>query len=111
VSRRLGAICLMLLLAAFAVQLAACGTNSDPFLGLWWQPTSRTSLEIRKDGGVYTLRVGSDLQRYTAAVRGAELYVARSAGGDIIVKQAPGGLLDLVMGGTTTRLQRAPEHQ
>ena len=110
-SRRLGALGLALLLAALVVQLAACGTNTDPFLGLWWQPASRASLEIRKNGGAYTLQVGSDLQQYTAVVRGSELYVARPSGGDIIVRQAPGGLLDLVMGGTTTRLQRAPQHQ
>ena len=110
-SRRLGALGLALLLAALAVQLGACGTNTDPFLGLWWQPASRAGLEIRTSGGAYTVQVGSDLRRYPAVVRGDELYVARSTGGDIIVRQAPGGRLDLVMGGTTSRLQRAPQHQ
>jgi hypothetical protein len=111
VSRRLVTLGLALLLAALALQLAACGTNDDPYTGLWWEPSSGLRLEIRKDGGAYTLQVGTDLQRYTAEARGEELYVARSQGGDITVKQAPEGRLDLVIGGTSNRLQRAPQHQ
>ena len=38
--RRLAMLGLALLLAALAAQLVACGTNDDPFAGLWWEPTS-----------------------------------------------------------------------
>lgn len=109
--QRLAALGLALLLAASAVQLAACGTNDDPFAGLWWDPTSGQRLEIRKDGDAYTLQVGTDMQRYTAAARGEELYVRSSEGGDIVVRQAADDRLDLFIGGTSSRLQRAPQHQ
>ena len=109
--RALATFGIALLLAALAAQLAACGTNDDPFAGLWWEPTSGLRMEVRKASDAYTVQVGTDLQRYTAEVRGAELYVTRSEGGDITVKQAPEGRLDVVIGGTSNRLQRAPQHQ
>ena len=109
--RRLAALGFALLLAALAVQLTACGTNDDPYTGLWWEPASGLRLEVRKEGGSYTLQVGTDLQRYAAEVRGEELYAARSEGGDITVRQAPEDRLDIVIGDTSSRLQRAPQHQ
>ena len=112
--RRLGVTVLVaVVLLAVAAQVAACGTAaSDPFAGSWWEPASGRRVDVKAAaGGGYEVRVGADLKAYPAAESGGELRVAHPTLGDLVLKTAPDGKLQLVSGGTVSLLERAPQHQ
>jgi len=100
-----------ILLLAVALPLAACGAGDDPFIGLWWEPTTARRIEITKDGDQYRLLYGAGRRPYQATRKGDELRVRQPIGGDVVVKAAAEGRLDMVIGGKTTRLVRVPQHQ
>jgi len=100
-----------ILLLAVALPLAACGAGDDPFIGLWWEPTTARRIEITKDGDQYRLLYGAARRPYQATREGEELRVRQPIGGDIVVKPAAEGRLNMVIGGKTTRLVRVPQHQ
>jgi hypothetical protein len=100
-----------ILLLAAALALAACGAGDDPFTGLWWEPTTARRVEITKDGDQYRLLYGAARRPYPATREGDELRVRQPIGGDIVVRVAAEGRLDLVSGGKTSRLVRVPQHQ
>ena len=100
-----------ILLLVVALPLAACGAGDDPFIGLWWEPTTARRIEITKDGDQYRLLYGAARRPYQAAREGEELRVRQPIGGDIVVKAAAEGRLNMVIGGKTTRLVRVPQHK
>jgi hypothetical protein len=100
-----------ILLLAVALPLAACGSGDDPFTGLWWEPATARRIEITKDGGQYRLLYGAVRRPYRAAREGDELRIRQPIGGDIVVKVAADGRLDMVIGEKTSRLVRVPQHQ
>ena len=100
-----------ILLLAAALPLAACGSGDDPFTGLWWEPTTARRIEITKDGEQYRLLYGAVRRPYQATREGDELRIRQPIGGDIVVKAAAEGRLDMVIGGQTSRLLRVPQHQ
>ncbi len=112
-SRRFGATVLFaVVLFAGAAQIAACGTAaSDPFVGSWWEPSSGRRVDVKAAAGGYEVRVGADLKAYPAAESGGELRVAHPTLGDLVLRTAPDGELELVSGGTASLLERAPQHQ
>ena len=69
-----------------ALALAACGGNADPFVGLYWEPSTSRRVEIRKDGDEYWLYYGAALQPYQADRDGDELRIAEPMGGQTIVR-------------------------
>jgi hypothetical protein len=101
----------LLVLLAGALLLAACGTKVDPFTGLWWEPTTGRRIEITKDGGQYSFLYGAARRPYQAVRKGDVLRIRQPMGGDIAVKPAADGRLDMVIGGKTSRLVRVPQHQ
>ena len=100
-----------ILLLVVALPLAACGSGHDPFTGLWWEPTTARRIEITKDGAQYRLFYGAARRPYQATREGDELRIRQLIGGDIVVKAAAEGRLDMVIGGKTSRLVHVPQHQ
>ncbi len=100
-----------ILLLAVALPLVACGAKTDPFTGLWWEPTTGRRIEITKDGGQYRLLYGAARRPYQATREGDELRIRQPIGDDIVVKAAADGRLNMVIGGKTSRLVRVPQHQ
>ena len=94
-----------------ALPLVACGTQDDPFTGLWWEPTSGRRIEITKDGEQYRFLYGAAERPDQATREGDELRIPQPIGGDIVVKIAADGRLDMVIDGTSSRLVRVPQHQ
>jgi len=99
------------LLCALALALAACGAQDDPFEGLYWEPATARRVEIRKDGDSYRLYYGAGKRPYPATRVGDELHIREPMGGTIVVKTTNGDGLDLVIGGTSSRLRPVPQHQ
>ena len=104
-------LALTLALLGVVLPLAACGVEDDPFTGLWWEPTTGRRIEITNDGDQYRLLYGAALRPYLATRAGDELRVRQPIGGDIVVKTAADGRLDMVGDGQTSRLVRVPQHQ
>ena len=100
-----------ILLLVIVLPLAACGTKDDPFAGLWWEPTTGRRIEITKEGGQYRLLYGAARRPYQATRKGDELRIRQPIGGDIVLKVAAEGRLEMVSGGRTSRLMRVPQHQ
>jgi uncharacterized lipoprotein YehR (DUF1307 family) len=100
-----------LVLLAVVLPLAACGSEDDPFDGLWWEPATGRRIEITKEGEQYRLLYGAAERPYRATREGDELRVRQPFGGDIVVKAAAEGRLELVIGEKTSRLVRVPQHQ
>ena len=100
-----------ILLLVIVLPLAACGTKDDPFAGLWWEPTTGRRIEITKEGGQYRLLYGAARRPYQATREGDELRIRQPIGGDIVLKVAAEGRLEMVSGGRTSRLMRVPQHQ
>jgi len=109
--RAVAGLAAAILLLAVALPLAACGSKDDPFTGLWWEPTTARRIEITKDGGHYRLLYGAAQRPYQATREGDELRIRQPIGGDIVVKVAADGGLDMVIGGKASRLVRVPQHQ
>ncbi len=97
--------------AALALTLLACGARSDPFVGLWWEPTTGRRIEISQKGDAYTVLYGATRVPYTAERRGGGLLLRDPLGGDIVIKTAAGGTLTLTAAGRTTTLKPVPQHQ
>jgi hypothetical protein len=93
--------------------LPACGgSESDPFTGLYWEPSSGRRVEIRADGDAYAFIYGAGKRAFPAVREGDELLISEPMGGETIVR--PGGeagALELVSGGKTTTLELLPQHQ
>jgi hypothetical protein len=103
---------LLAALGAASLALLGCGDNTDPFAGLYWEPSSARRIEIRKDGDKYWLYYGVDKQPFRATRDGDELHIAQPMGADIIVRSGPDeGTLEMVADGETTLLKPLPEHQ
>ena len=109
--RAVAVLATTLVLMAVALPLAACGSADDPFTGLWWEPTTGRRIEITKDGAQYRLLYGAARRPYQATREGDELRIRQPIGGDIVVKTAAEGRLDMVSGGKSSRLVRVPQHQ
>jgi len=109
--RAVAVLAVTLVLLAVALPVAACGAGDDPFTGLWWEPTTARRIEITKDGDQYRLLYGAARRPYQATREGDELRVRQPIGGDIVVKTAADGRLDMVGDGQTSRLVRVPQHQ
>jgi len=109
--RAVAGLAAALMLLGAALPLAACGAGDDPFTGLWWEPATGRRIEITKDGDQYRLLYGAALRPYQAARVRDELRIRQPIGGDIVVKAAAEGRLDMVIGGKTSRLVRVPQHQ
>ena len=100
------------LLVLVVAQVAACGgTVADPFVGSWWEPTTGRRIVIKQTGDAYSLSYGADKRPYPATRKGDGLHVRQPFGAALVVKTTSGGGLVLVSGGTSTRLERAPQHQ
>jgi hypothetical protein len=92
--------------------LAGCGGNADPFVGLYWEPSTSRRVEIRKDGDDYWLFYGSALQPHQATRHGDELRITEPMGGETIVRAGDEvGVLELETAGKTTLLKRLQQHQ
>ena len=100
-----------IMLLTSVLPLVACGAGDDPFAGLWWEPTTARRIEITKDGDQYRLLYGAARRPYQATREGDELRIRQPIGGDIMVRAAAEGRLDMVIGGQTSRLVRVPQHQ
>jgi hypothetical protein len=113
--RRVSAGLLTLALAVAGlglVALAGCGGNADPFVGLYWEPSSARRVEIRKDGDDYRLYYGAAVRPFKATREGDELRVAEPMGGETIVRLGDDpGTLTLETAGKTTLLKRLQQHQ
>jgi len=108
-----GRLLLAVVLAALLLPLvlAACG-NADPFVGLYWEPSSGRRVEIRQDGDAYKLYYGRDLRAHAAKREGDELVITDPMGGKTVIRITDEeGSLQLVTGGETTSLERLQEHQ
>ena len=110
-SRTVAALTLAALLCALALALAACGARDDPFEGLYWEPATARRVEIRKDGDSYWLYYGAGKRPYPATRVGDELHIREPMGGTIVVRATTGNGLDLVIGGTSSRLRPLSQHQ
>ncbi len=113
---RLAAVALAALLVALAIGpplvLFACGgTATDPFVGVWWEPSTGRRIEIRADGDAYTFLYGAAKRAYPATRTGDELRIREPMGGSIIVRARADDSLELVTGGATSLLERVPQHQ
>lgn len=115
VSRRPGtAVLLIVLLLALAVAwvLPACGAETDPFAGLYWEPSTGRRVEIRVDGDAYQFVYGAGKRAFPAVREGDELRIAEPMGGAAIVRPGEAeGTLEMVAGGETTVLKPLPQHQ
>jgi len=100
-----------ILILAVVLPLAACGAGGDPFTGLWWEPTTGRRIGITNDGDQYRLLYGAALRPYLATRAGDELRVRQPMGGEIVLRVAAEGRLDMVISGQTSRLVRVPQHQ
>ena len=109
--RAVAALATALVLLAVVLPLVACGSADDPFVGLWWEPTTARRIEITKDGERYRLLYGAARRPYQAVREGDELRVRQPFGGDIVLKAAGEGRLGMVIGGQSSRLVRVPQHQ
>ncbi len=110
--RLFAALVLMLLAAAGAVQLAACGgTTSDPFVGSWWEPSSGRRVQVQATGDGYEVLIGSNLKASPATKSGAELRLTDPELGPVVLKIASDDTLQLVAGGAVSMLERSPQHQ
>ena len=105
------ALCAAAVLLVVVLPLAACGVADDPFTGLWWEPTTGRRIEITKEGDAYRLLYGASQRPHEATRAGDELRVRQPVGGDIVVKAAADGHLQMISDGTPSRLVRAPQHQ
>ena len=108
-----GAVLLVCLVAVVApLALAACGATTDPFAGLYWEPSSGRRIEIERDGDAYKLYYGRDLRAYPATLDGEELVVTDPMGGKTVVRPGTAaGTLMMSSGGETTVLKPLPQHQ
>jgi len=100
-----------LVVLAIGLPLVACGAGDDPFTGLWWEPATARRIEITKDGDQYRLLYGAALRPYPATREGDELLIRQPMGGDIVVKTAADGRLEMIIDGESSRLVRVPQHQ
>jgi len=92
--------------------LAGCGGNADPFVGLYWEPSTSRRVEIRKDGDDYWLYYGAALQPHQATRHGDELRISEPMGGQTVIRQGDDvGILELETAGKTTLLKRLQQHQ
>jgi hypothetical protein len=112
--RAAGAMLATVLLAIIAAcALPACGgSESDPFAGLYWEPSTGRRVEIRADGDAYEFIYGAGKRAFPAVREGDELRISEPMGGETIVR--PGGsagTLEMVSGGKTTTLELLPQHQ
>jgi hypothetical protein len=105
-------VLLVVLLLAAAWVLPACGADTDPFAGLYWEPSTGRRVEIRVAGDSYELIYGAGKRPFSAVRDGDELRIAEPMGGDTIVRSGGSeGTLELVSGGKTTVLELLPQHQ
>ena len=106
---------LVLVLAGVVLGLfamAGCGGNADPFVGLYWEPSTSRRVEIRKDGDDYWLYYGAALQPHQATRQGDELRISEPMGGQTVIRQGDdAGILELETAGKTTLLKRLQQHQ
>ena len=106
---------LAIFLASVALGLFAltgCGGNADPFVGLYWEPSTSRRVEIRKDGDDYWLYYGAALQPHQATRHGDELRISEPMGGQTVIRQGDDvGILELETAGKTTLLKRLQQHQ
>ena len=92
--------------------LAGCGGNADPFVGLYWEPSTSRRVEIRKDGDEYWLYYGAAKKPYEAFRDGDELRIAEPMGGQTVVRRGDDdATLELETAGKTTVLKRLQQHQ
>lgn len=109
---RLLAALVLALLALAATSQAACGSAAaDPFVGSWWEPTSGLRVQVEAAGEGYRVRVGSDLSTSPATASGGELRIAHPERGVLVLKHLPDDRLQLAGDGTTSLLERVPQHQ
>jgi hypothetical protein len=107
----------LLLACLFAAVLApllltACGGNTDPFAGLYWEPSSGRRIEIKQEGDGYKLYYGRELRAFPAVRDGDRLVVSEPLGGKTVLQPGTAeGTLELVSGGKTTVLKPLPQHQ
>jgi hypothetical protein len=106
---------LLALLALVAVLaplvLAACG-NSDPFTGVYWEPSTGRRIEIQHTADGYELFYGRDLRPFPATRDGDQLTITDPMGGKTVLRLGTTeGTLKLETGGKTTVLKPLPEHQ
>lgn len=106
---------LAIFLASVALSLfalAGCGGNADPFVGLYWEPSTSRRVEIRKDGDEYWLYYGAAKKPYQALRDGDELRISEPMGGQTIVRRGDDdSTLELETAGKTTLLKRLQQHQ
>lgn len=112
--RRLAALLLAGVLAVLLapLALAGCGGNTDPFSGLYWEPSTGRRIEIRREGDAYHLYYGRDQRSYEARRDGDRLIITEPMGGETVLRPGEAeGTLELVTGGKTTLLKPLPQHQ
>jgi hypothetical protein len=101
----LGALVLLLSLPV------GCG-DTDPFTGLYWEPTSGRRVEIQRDGDGYKVYYGRDMHPYAGVRTGDELTVTDPMGGTSVVRRGSReGTLELISGAEVTLLRPLPQHQ
>ncbi len=104
-------LCLCAALALGLVALSGCG-DADPFVGLYWEPSTSRRVEIRKDGDDYRLYYGAAMKPFKAIRHGDELRIAEPMGGQTVVRRGDDvGTLKLETAGKTTTLKRLQQHQ
>jgi hypothetical protein len=98
---------------AAAWALPACGgSETDPFAGLYWEPSTGRRVEIRLAGDSYEFIYGAGKRPFPAVRDGDELRIAEPMGGDTVVRRGgSAGTLEMVSGGRTTTLELLTQHQ
>jgi hypothetical protein len=92
--------------------LAACGGATDPFAGLYWEPSSGRRIEVKRDGDAYKLYYGRDQRAHRAVLDGDQLTITDPMGGRTVLRPGEAeGTLELVTGGETSLLKPLPQHQ
>lgn len=105
-SRRRRLIVALALVAALVILVIAVrARDDDPFVGRYWEPSTARRVEVRKDGDQYWFYYGSAQRKYGATLAGHELRIGQPLGDPIVVRCVGKGRLDLIIDGTTTRLE------
>jgi hypothetical protein len=104
---------LVLLLGSPALlALAACGGDTDPFAGVYREPSTGRRIEVRHTQDGYELYYGRELQPFPATRDGDLLTITDPMGGKTTLRPGQAeGTLQMVSGGKTTVLKPLPQHQ
>jgi hypothetical protein len=106
---------LVVMIALVAVVAAGVATyllttpTSDPFAGVWWEPSTGRRVELVADGDGYRLLYGAAKRSYAAERRGDDLVVAGPLGGDIVLRAKGDDQLVLKEGEQSSVLSRLPD--